>query len=376
VEAVEKKIFILATELDLDFRRRQEFRRLACGIRNWDTLISRSIREGVAGLLYKSLLKSDLLGQLNKPQNEKLRFRYYRSLANNLKYIHEIKRLLPQFERQRARVALLKGIALIDQVYKDIGLRSMSDVDLWVLKTDYDRAVGVLTANRFHPDPYYPNTFRKQNLTIDLHTHFLGADRIRHRTSMLKISSEQIYKQARKIKLDGTEALCLGRYDQIIYLCLHALKHNADQLIWLVDIKFLTRAWRISDWQALDRRADEFGQSKAVAAVLFLLNTLLAYAVPHNPPGLQTQYGLTHLEKKILNLRIKKGALPDWAPLIFFSTPKGFKNSFLLTLETLFPQPEILRQIFQNYPGLKAWQLYIMRFFQLACRGLSLLIKR
>jgi len=88
-----------------------------------------------------------------------------------------------------------------------------------------------------------------------------------------------------------------------------------------------------------------------------------------------TGRNITILEKKILNMRGKKGALPEWAPLIFFSGEKDLKKQTMFIFETLFPRPEILRQGFKNFPNLKVWQLYIMRVFHLAGRTITSLFK-
>lgn len=375
MKAIDPKALRYATELKVDTDLLQEFCRWINRVEDMDRFISLSIKEGVAGLLYKNLIKSDLLGILDSSQQKKLSSRYYLTARDNLKRIYDLKQLLPQFAQQHAQVVLLKGIILIQQVYKDVGLRTMTDIDLWILTKDYQKIIQVLINNHFARDPLYPNTFRKGITTIDLHTHILGADRIKRRTLMFQQNIENFYQNTRAFNFEGVQTLSLGRYDQIILLCLHTLKHNVDKLIWLVDIKHLTVNWRDTDWRELGLRAKELGQEKSIAYILFLLKHLLAFHAPSKTIQLSTSQRLMHFEKKVLKQRIKKGALPDWAPLIFFSTEVGFKNRCLLTLETLFPQPNILRQVFPNFSELKVWQLYVLRFFQLVSRAIALLIK-
>jgi hypothetical protein len=373
---IEQKALQYSTELNSDPFQLQEFCRWIPLVEDMDRFINMSIREGAAGLLYTNLIKSDSLGILGGSQRKKLSSWYYLTARNNLKRMYDLKRLLPQFAQHHAQVVLLKGIALLQQVYKDVGLRAMTDIDLWISQKDNRKITRVLIDNHFIRDPLYPNTFRKGITTIDLHTDILGSDRIRRRTSLLKQTAENLYQNTRVLNFEGVKTLCLGRYDQLLFLCLHALKHNVDQLIWLLDIKNLTVNWKDSDWQTLLRRGKEVGQEKSIAGILFLLKHQFAY--PQSPAAilLKASQKLTHLEKRILKNRIKRGALPDWAPLIFFSTEVGLKDRCLLTLETLFPRPDILRQVFNNFPDLNVWQLYVMRFFQLISRALALLLKK
>ena len=82
------------------------------------------------------------------------------------------------------------------------------------------------------------------------------------------------------------------------------------------------------------------------------------------------------LEKKALRQRTKKGVLPFLAPLILFSPGKGFQGQFIFILENLFPRPEILRQVFIDYPHLKVWQPYLMRALQILAKIIILPLKR
>jgi hypothetical protein len=55
---------------------------------------------------------------------------------------------------------------------------------------------------------------------------------------------------------------------------------------------------------------------------------------------------------------------------------RGIAKKFACILEASLPRPEVLRQVFVEYPELKTWQLYWMRTLQvlgkirLAMRGL------
>ncbi len=363
--SIEQKILACSTELNPDPYQQQRMRHLMSHDIDVDHLINMAIKEGLSGLLYKSLMKSGMLETLDHIQRERLQSLYYQTVVFNLNLIHELKEVLDLLNQKKAQVVLLQGIALMQQIYDDIGLRPMTDIDLWVLQKDYPSLISILSSQGFQRDPIYPNTFRKGSTIIDLHTHILWADRIKARELLLTKGQEHIYHDTRIINFEGQEVRCLSRYDQVLYLSLHVLKHDVNRLIWLVDIKGLLADWKRSDWEALLNRARELGQEKTISYIFFLLLHLFDFHLPLEARHLVERKRLHLLEKKVLRGRIKKDSLPVWASLLLFSSGKGLQKRLSFILETLFPRPEILRQVFVDSPDLKVWQLYYMRVLQL-----------
>ncbi len=360
----EQKILAYCSELKSDPHRLKELRRLIPFDTEVDDLIEMAEREGLGGFLYKNLLKSEALVGFNRQQAERLRSIYHRTVLLNTRRIHDLKEVLCQLNERKIRVVLLKGIALLHQVYDDIGLRPMTDIDLWVLKKDYPALVSVLMGLSYQRDSIYPNTFRKGTTALDILTDILWDDRIEAWKSSFAKSQDQIYDDARIIDFEGYEALCLSPFDQVICLGLHALKHNVDSLMWLVDVRNLVRDWDESQWEGLMVRADQLGQRKPLSYVLYLLFNLLDFRPPGETRKLLERNRINFLVKKVLRHRIK-GHLPVWAPLIFFSPGKGLLTRVHFTLETLFPRPEILRQVFPDSPEMGITRLYWKRMLQL-----------
>ena len=363
--SIEQKILACSTELNPDPYQQQRMRHLMSHDIDMDHLTNMAIKEGLSGLLYKSLMKSSVLETLDHIQRERLQSLYYQTVVFNLNLIQDLKKVLHLLNEKKIQVVLLQGIALMQQIYDDIGLRPMTDIDLWVLQKDYPGLISILSSQGFQRDPIYPNTFRKGSTIFDLHTHILWADRIKARELLLTKGQEHIYHDTRIINFEGQEVRCLSQYDQVIYLSLHVLKHDVNRLIWLVDIKGLLADWKRSDWEALLNRARELGQEKTISYIFFLLLHLFDFHLPLEARQLLERKRLHLLEKKVLRERIKKDSLPVWASLLLFSSEKGLHKRLSFILETLFPRPEILRQVFVDSPDLKVWQLYWKRVLQL-----------
>ena len=155
---------------------------------------------------------------------------------------------------------------------------------------------------------------------------------------------------------------------------MHALKHFAGCLIWLVDLRLLTADWMEADWRQCQLRAENLGQPRIISCAVFLLRDLFGSSTVtsrFDPAGLPK---LNSLQKYLLKTRKKSGALPQWAPLFLFETSGGLINRLTYQAEHIFPRPEVLRQVFPNHRSGGLWLLYSMRFLQLygkAIRSLS-----
>jgi len=275
-----RTLLALSANTPIDFNKKSRFLELPLNGQEADLLIRMAAKEGLAGILYKNLLESGRFDSLGKRHQEKLQSAYYRTLHLNLKLNHALKKILPALNQGGVQVVLLQGMELLHGVYRDFGLRPLSDMDLWVLPKDYNNLIFILKNQGYRRDPLYSNTSTKGQIFLDIHTHILWADRIRSRRMLLSRSQDDIYHKTRLMTIDGEPIRRLDRYDQVLYLGLHLLKHNAERLIWLVDVKNLVADWKISDWQALLTRARELGQEKCAAYTFFLLERLLEWHMP------------------------------------------------------------------------------------------------
>ena len=342
-----------------------KLRMLLAGPIDMEYLLDLAVKEGLGGVLYKSLLKAGLLETIDPRHNQKLYTCYYLTIRHNLKLGHALNTLLEAIREKEVPVVLMQGIALLQQVYQDVGLRPMTDLDLWVLPRGYQDLVDVLLGQEYERTPLYPNTFRKGEICIDLHTHILWADRIRSRELLLNETQEEIYRRTEIFDLQGGRVLCLAPQDQFIYLGLHALKHNLERLIWLVDLRLLTSGWEEKDWQVLLGRAESLGHCNTLFYILFLLSELFDVKTPPAVSSPLRKWRPDWLEKRILQRRLSGRRIPTWAQLILISKGRGWRVKLSFFMETLFPRPAILRQIFANSPHLSARRLYWKRIAQI-----------
>lgn len=361
----EYDILTCAAAVQPDSGRLEKLRRMVARGPHMDRLIRTSVREGMAGLLYKNMERAGALGTITPNHRERLRSLYYATAASNLNRIHDLKELLLRLGRRGTQVVLLQGIALLQQVYQDVGLRPLTDIDLWVLEEDYPDIVNALLGLGYRRDPLYPFSFRRSATRFEIQTRLPWADRIRASAMLIGTSQEQIYLRTRLVGVDGEEARCMGPQDQVLYLGLHALKHNVERMIWLVDIHGLVAGWGSHEWEEMVDRAHELGLARPLAYILFLLVHLCACRIPEKARVLLDQEGPRSFERMVMMRIIRRKSLPPWVPLFVMSSGKGIERRLPFILENLFPRPEILRQVFADAPGGRMWRLYWKRLAQL-----------
>jgi hypothetical protein len=365
MSSIEYQILLAAGTVNPDKGQQAHLRKMLAQEFDQDHLIRLAKTEGMMGLLFKSLKKAGVLGFFGHRQMQKLQSAYYRTIQHNLQIVNDLKEILGRSNEKAVRVVLLQGVALLEKIYKDIGLRPLTDIDLWVLPEDRDVFDNLMIQLGFQRDWLYPNTFKKGGTIVDINSHILWADRIRSRRHLLAKSQHALYENIEILNFDGEPAGCLDLPDQVLYLSLHAFKHCAGRLIWLVDIKHLITGWQTSNWKALFDRAEEWGQVSIVYDMLYLIRHLFNLKLPADIQAMVEGRRLAWLDRVTLRKRLNGRPLPDWAPLLLFTSGKGLTARMSFVFETLFPRPPILRQIFSATPNFKTWQLYLKRAFQL-----------
>jgi hypothetical protein len=365
MQSIEYQILLAACDVKPNETQRVKRRVLMAREFDPERLVELSIQEGLTCLLFKSLKKAGVLGYLGHQHIQRLQSCYYFAAHRNLKLIQDLKKILHQLNQNKTPVVLLQGMPLLQQIYTDIGLRPMTDIDLWVLPENFDAVEKGLTKLGYCNDSIYPKTFRRDSTIIDLNTHILWADRIKSRRFLVSGRQEDIYDNCQVMDFDGEQTRCLGRYDQVLYLSLHAFKHCANRLIWFADIKILIADWKAADWKALFDRARQLGQENAIIYMLFLIGHLFDDKLPCDIQTMAENHRLTYLESAILRKRLSGQPMPGWAPMVLFTTGKALHKRLYFIFENMFPRPQILRQIFGQTPDLKTWQLYLKRALQL-----------
>jgi Uncharacterised nucleotidyltransferase len=241
--------------------------------REWTGIVDQGRRHGLIPLLHKCLR-----GSRHVPPAiaEQLRRESIGAVAENLLQLRGLKTAADAFTRHNIPWLCLKG-PVAGMYYSDPSLRPFSDIDLIIRPSDFQAAYLSLVELGFRPSfdmglKWQAWHFRQRSelaldrdgSTLDLHSELLP-----HVYSFAP-DMEGIWARADTQNIFGVSGCTPGLCDTLVYLCLHAAKHDWERLIWLLDIAVLvTRKSDLLDWEVI--AGDLKGGSRSIPLRVSLL---------------------------------------------------------------------------------------------------------
>jgi len=345
---------------------------------DWESLVNRALRFKVRGLFYREIKSRNFPTEL-VPVDVKNRLRAaYRNLATrNTSLFFDAAKVIKSLAENQLPVIALKGLALAKNIYGDIALRPMSDIDLLLKEEDLVKAGRILLTlgykqdfpawesmlKTYHHLPFFTN---KSGTIIELHWNIVTPD------SFVKVDLDGLWARACLIKVDNIEVRAFSAEDLFLHLCIHACFHlqTGIDLIPFCDLAGLlkTSAAKI-DWQIVIARASRWGAQKCVYLMLLLVRELLGAAPPDKimsaikPADYQPAFFTEALEQildekssdQLIRRRIGK--------LSKIKKIKGIKGKVLAFLKGAFPSRAYLARI---YPiSVSSPKIYLCYLFRL-----------
>ncbi|MDG4554901.1 MAG: nucleotidyltransferase family protein [Candidatus Competibacter sp.] len=337
----------------------------------WTALIEMATRHGVAPLLYRRLKAPPLAGCVPDGVRKRLRGLYLNTAACNMRLYEELRPLLLALRAAGIPVVVLKGAYLAEQVYRNIALRPMGDIDLLVPASQAReawRVVKELGYRLLYPAtetliPSFGKDFvcRKPGgfAPVEIHWTIRIAGISDKKDGM---DDKELWQNARTIRIAEIDAMTLSIEDFLLHLCLHAsYQHEfAFGLRGLCDIAiFIERFEPEIDWSALRARVSRHRWCKGVYLILYLASVRMGAAVPEEvlsalkpvdpPAGVIEQverrlFGAGAETMAMTSNTIdffKPGRLGDWARVLW---------------RRLFPSREEMTYMYPIPPG--SWVLY------------------
>lgn len=256
----------------------------------WGRLLGIALRERAAGPLWRGLapfddrLPREFASGLEQAaaveglRQEQLRYRLAESLGT--------------LRRAEVTPMLLKGAALLQTHYSEVRQRPMADIDLLVPPEDAPRARRALMGagwawdrERF-PDSMYDRHYhlpplqdaRGGGIGLEIHT---GLFLPGHPFSF---GPEALAASARRVEVDGEEALVPSPREHLLHVCLHfAWSHSLGSGGWRTfrDVGVLTADEGV-EWSAFARAVEEAGARASAYWTLRLARDLAGTEVPES----------------------------------------------------------------------------------------------
>lgn len=276
----ENQLLVFSTRLDISATSRQ-IADLIEQSPDWDEIMSAASWYAVKPLLYRSLRDNPASEKVPAEVMHELKKSYDDITVRNM-YIYAIlTRIMPLFERLGIQCIVLKGALLADEVYGDIGLRPMQDIDLLFRKEDLDKVIAIFTDLGYHHegskdpqlylDTHHHITYTQPEMDIPVEIHWhITHDRHPQRLRLTdEVLIEQWFQRKRPVTLSRVDAWSLCPTDLIFHLCLHFLKHRVPthgglfvtSAAWLqlTDLARVIRHYGDAiDWNDLRQQADKY----------------------------------------------------------------------------------------------------------------------
>lgn len=250
----------------------------------WRVVAAQARRHRIGPLLYYQAQKANITLPNNLAAG--LKQAYWRTVRQNMMFYQELDRVLQTLRTHAVPAITLKGLHLAGMVYTNIGLRTMSDMDLLVSQDDLGKvepALLGLGCKPFHPNRVMgPDNYNfvyilpQTNFIVEVHWALVPA-RLPFR---IDIAGLWARAQGGTVANLPIETLCPE--DLLLHLCLHAAKDwSLLRLRMLCDINEIVRHYRKAlDWAVIGARAQAWGIVKSVYLMLRLARDLLETAVP------------------------------------------------------------------------------------------------
>ena len=145
----------------------------------------------------------------------------------------ELKGILRSFEEREIAIVPLKGPSLAERLYGDTARRVSYDLDLLVSKSEQARAEAILRDVGFTPgapDDYHRQWYRGRT-TVELHQDV-------ENPLAFNFHVESMLSRMQRGSFEGQPCWQLTEADELLYLCLHGVRHRFERLSLVVDLCF------------------------------------------------------------------------------------------------------------------------------------------
>jgi hypothetical protein len=239
---------------------------------DWARVGALAERDSVGGYLHRKLQTSGL-GRLVPPALLTTLAAAYRKAAfDNLLLLGRMREAAGALAAAHVPCIVLKGGALLADLYPDPGVRSLADIDMLVPAERAAEARRALEALGWTRGIDHQIAARRCSYSTPqpglctFEIHWDLSQRYRFQADLAGV-----WRDRRPFALEGVSASRLGDADEFLYLALHYAAHYFGLTVkWLVDLVELIRL-RPPDWDDLGRRARRWKGSAALHAAMNFL---------------------------------------------------------------------------------------------------------
>jgi hypothetical protein len=253
---------------------------------DWRDLLVHSNDHLLTPLIHRRL---KALGSISPEHMEPFRRAYLLTARSNSLAFYEFTRIFTTFQQATLPVIVLKGAYLAENIYHNIAVRPLGDLDLVFQRSDLERALALVETLGYSNRAYSLDAEQElsQELatphtrpnTVDIDFHW-GLEAL---SSGFTIDMDGVWQRSIPVKIANVEVRCLCPEDLLLYQCLHGSYHHQFQggLRGLADIREVIIALDDQiDWQVFTQRAHSWGIQRPAYFALRLTSELTGISIP------------------------------------------------------------------------------------------------
>jgi hypothetical protein len=253
---------------------------------DWSEVLCLAEHQGVLPLAARNLIEH--ARGLPPEIEHALGSAYAANLRRSLWFTAELARIMQHFERGQLPAIPYKGPVLAQSLYRDLGLRSFSDLDFLISSADIGRAQQALAEIGYCPSAGLTPALARFWLRTGYERSFdsaAGKNLVELQWALLPyfygvdLSVDDLLARAGRTVVGGCEMPCLSPEDSLLVLCLHAAKHLWTRLIWLADIEETLRIQTI-DYALVFSHAHTLGIARILGVSFWLVKNVLRAEIP------------------------------------------------------------------------------------------------
>jgi hypothetical protein len=356
-------------------------------VNNWDYLCDNAIYNGVGPLVYKNISKIYDTGVFPEATIRKLKKSYYKTLSRNMVLYDHFRIAVNAFLKEKIPVIPLKGIFLAEEIYKDIGLRHLTDIDLLVKAENADKCRDLLIQNGYADTNRIPDNFIekfekhlsplvKDGVSIELHTH------IHPLNNSFCVKIEDLWRNSSENMICGTYLYILSVNDLILHLCLHLNNHFETYKVQLKMISDIVNVIDLMnneiDWEALKKTCTDYTCYDIICENLLLINKYIEIPVPSffydgkiSIDSDMENIFIWALQNTRDDIYLRQQGLKMRRNIINLKGVKGLRKKIIYLFGDIFPSRSFMYQNYRIKNKSKVYWYYVLRifigFYKLAC---------
>jgi hypothetical protein len=254
---------------------------------------------------------------------------------------------MKSFRENNLVIVPIKGMALLEDIYSNLSLRSMCDVDLLTQEKDISKAEKIFSQSGYQKEllgfredywrkRQYHLSFKKESLRVPIMVELHWALDYKRKENILP----QLWSRLRKIKIDNQEIYLLSPEDTLFSLALHNRRlGQALCLKNIVDLALLLNKYKDFDWDYVLKTAKE---GRMRTTVFFILAQAKMFLGLKLPASVENSFKPPYWKRRVIYKFIRKNT---FLPPQKIKSKELYLESHFLLYDSLWEPIEYILKI-------------------------------